>query len=712
MVTRRDLLKSSAATGLLATGVGTSTAGRGKGSVDSFVSRSGTELEVDGETWYFNGTNNFDFVNGVNQCCDLHEQWMSQYADLGFNAVRTWAFLDGTSTPSLELRSFQPEPGEYDEQALDTLDYIVYQARRHGIRLVLPFVDNWPHFGGMDQYVEWSGTAYKHDDFYTDEQCRQWYKQWVEYLLTRENNYTGVEYRNEPAIAIWELANEPEAGTYGTDVLQGWLTDMAAHFKSIDGNHLLSTGLEGFYDREDATRYPYDGSTGTDYLRNHRIDDIDVCTFHLYPKAWNMADEEIVTWIEDHVREAHDRLGKPVYCGEMGMPIENESESTVQQRTEYYREWYDTLERTEANGALAWLVTEDVADKSGGFRIWEDQQRTLDVINSYTQVQRRRSGRPLEGGDDGDDLVPDRMPIVDNCASLDTIDSGEIDALTVDTANTQYFDRADGGTDGARITRDGTTENAWFEYAPAGQIDAVRVAGHEHVDVGGRIEFHEWTESEQQWSRVSTRETTVGGTDGGWISTEYAANLSDGATRFAIQLVGGSEPWGLQIGRVKLAMGQIPGTSEVGPGRFVDDCSSSSAIDSGQVDALTVDRSNTRYFDRQHGGTDGARLTRDRTTENVWFEYAPAGEIESIRVEGHESMRAGGRIEFYEWIESEQRWSRITPRQTRLGTDEGGWLSTEHTADLSDGATRFAIQLTGSSESWGLQVGCVELQTK
>jgi hypothetical protein len=304
------------------------------------------------------------------------------------------------------------------------------------------------------------------------------------------------------------------------------------------------------------------------------------------------------------------------------------------------------------------------------------------------------------------------MPVVHSCSDLEPIDAGDIQSLTLDTTNTGYFDRSHGGTDGARITRDGTTENVWFEYAPGSTIDSFRVEGHEHVDAGGRIEFYEWIEGEQGWSQVKPRETPLGDSQGGWVSTEHTGSLSENATRLAIQLTGGSKAWGLQVGCVELVAARSVTPSDWGPGRFVDDCSAVTVIDSGQVGSLAVDTSNIQYFNRPHGGTDGARLTRAGTTENVWFEYAPAGEIDSIRVEGHEHMRAGGRIEFYEQTQGSQDWSWVATDERTIGDHDGDWVSTEHRAELSDGAARLAIQLTGGSESWGLQVGCVELKTR
>lgn len=42
----------------------------------------------------------------------------------------------------------------------------------------------------MDQYVTWYGLTY-HDDFYTNNQIKQDYKNYVNHLLTRVNTVTG-----------------------------------------------------------------------------------------------------------------------------------------------------------------------------------------------------------------------------------------------------------------------------------------------------------------------------------------------------------------------------------------------------------------------------------------------------------------------------------------------------------------------------------------
>jgi mannan endo-1,4-beta-mannosidase len=66
---------------------------------------------------------------------------------------------------------------------------------------------------------------------------------------------------------------------------------MASYVKSLDSNHMLEVGLEGFYGSETfggATVNPdsYFTQLGTDFIRNNQVWAIDFTTVHSYPDLW------------------------------------------------------------------------------------------------------------------------------------------------------------------------------------------------------------------------------------------------------------------------------------------------------------------------------------------------------------------------------------------------------------------------------------------
>lgn len=77
--------------------------------------------------------------------------------------------------------------------------------------------------------------------------------------------------------------------------MQGWIAEMATYVKSIDSNHLVEVGLEGFYGGSMPTRameFNPNGSTatsagvGTDFIANNQLPGIDFATIHAYPDQW------------------------------------------------------------------------------------------------------------------------------------------------------------------------------------------------------------------------------------------------------------------------------------------------------------------------------------------------------------------------------------------------------------------------------------------
>ncbi|KAL8543606.1 hypothetical protein ACS0TY_004250 [Phlomoides rotata] len=106
-------------------------------------------------------------------------------------------------------------------------------------------------------------------------------------VLTRINSLTGVAYKDDSTILAWELINEPRCQSdVSGKTIQDWVVEMASYVKSIDKNHLLDIGLEGFYGAEKKQINPGAYEVGTDFISNNQIPLIDFATIHIYPETW------------------------------------------------------------------------------------------------------------------------------------------------------------------------------------------------------------------------------------------------------------------------------------------------------------------------------------------------------------------------------------------------------------------------------------------
>ena len=67
---------------------------------------------------------------------------------------------------------------------LQGMDFVLAESKKYNIRLIMTLVNNWGDYGGKTQYVSWA-NAYEgksltsDDDFYTDENIRGWYKNYI-----------------------------------------------------------------------------------------------------------------------------------------------------------------------------------------------------------------------------------------------------------------------------------------------------------------------------------------------------------------------------------------------------------------------------------------------------------------------------------------------------------------------------------------------------
>lgn len=343
---------------------------------EEFVTRDGDRFMLEGEPFVAAGSNNYRpmFLQPA-----VVDQIMAAAADNHHAVLRAWAF-NAIGDPADPTTSIDPQNATtyfqyWDTEAgapavnegangLEQLDYVVASAKEHGVRLVLPLVNNWGPFGGMDQYVQWAGLEH-HGDFYTDETVRGWYREWVEHLLTRVNTITGVAYKDEPTIMAWELANEARCTASGryeagpdctTETLTAWAAEMSEHVRSIDPNHLIGFGDEGFFCDDDAGaagargggHWAYDCSQGVDARAIAQLEHIDMVGLHVYPDHWDTTVEWSEQYILDHVALAAE-VDKPVFIGELGW-------RGHAPRSAVFAQWLTSYFAEGGDVALYWLM--------------------------------------------------------------------------------------------------------------------------------------------------------------------------------------------------------------------------------------------------------------------------------------------------------------------------------------------------------------------
>ncbi|KAI4968368.1 hypothetical protein ZWY2020_058023 [Hordeum vulgare] len=84
------------------------------------------------------------------------------------------------------------------------LDFVVSEAKRYKMRLILSLCNNWEDYEGKARYVRWGKEAgvdlTSNDDFFSDPTLKGYYKAFVEAVLSRINTITNEAYKDDPTI--------------------------------------------------------------------------------------------------------------------------------------------------------------------------------------------------------------------------------------------------------------------------------------------------------------------------------------------------------------------------------------------------------------------------------------------------------------------------------------------------------------------------------
>jgi mannan endo-1,4-beta-mannosidase len=333
------------------------------------VKRAGRVFKVHGQELRFAGANNYYLMY---KSPFMVDDVLSAAAAQGYTVIRTRASIDvgnadgsnsvsgsdGRADGTVYFQFWGGTAPAYNDGAsgLQHLDYAIARAGQLGIKLIIPLVNNWKDFGGIDQYVRWSNGQF-HDQFYTDATLRAWFKAWIAHLLNRVNTITGVRYKDDPTIMAWELANEPRcrgSGVYptsagcSTQTLIAWADEMSHYVKSQSPQQLLTVGDEGFYCAPGATDWTENCSEGVDTVALAQLPQVDFMSFHLYPDLWGKTVAWGTDWINRHYADAQS-INKPAVLGEFGL----EDAST---RNPNYKLWTDAAFQADGAGALYWIL--------------------------------------------------------------------------------------------------------------------------------------------------------------------------------------------------------------------------------------------------------------------------------------------------------------------------------------------------------------------
>ena len=219
---------------------------------------------------------------------------------LGIDNLRILVGGDGDEeTPSHIKPVLQTAPGVYNDTILDGLDYLMAELEKRNMKAVLYLNNAWEWSGGYGTYLEWAGEGKAPDPTYDgyneyvdhvskfvkNDSAKNLSANHVRNIVSRTNRYTKKPYSESPALMSWQIANEPRAfasDSVTKEAFYNWLMDQAALIKSIDPNHMVSTGSEGLY----GCQVDMDL-----WERIHTSPNIDYGILHLWPYNWQWIDK-------------------------------------------------------------------------------------------------------------------------------------------------------------------------------------------------------------------------------------------------------------------------------------------------------------------------------------------------------------------------------------------------------------------------------------
>ena len=347
--------------------------------VNEFARVVDGQFIVDGKPYYFIGTNMWyaAILASEGEGGDTLRLFreLDFLKDLGVDNIRILVGADGESGIHSKIEPIlQPEPGIYNDTLLRGLDRLMVELEKREMKAVLYIGNSWEWSGGYSQYLMWAGAEkapipaldgwHPFRDYVSRfvfcDSCKIMFENHVRFIVSRVNTLTSKPYSEDLAIFSWQVANEPRAfSNEGKELFYEWVVSVAKLIKTLDNNHMVSTGSEGLYGCEVDMDL---------FERIHSSEYIDYLNMHIWPYNWGWASRDSIesklansiketdSYLKNHV-EVAERLGKPIVLEEFGYPRDGFSfnrSSSVRARDEYFSFIFQSIKKSSSErGALA-----------------------------------------------------------------------------------------------------------------------------------------------------------------------------------------------------------------------------------------------------------------------------------------------------------------------------------------------------------------------
>lgn len=252
----------------------------------------------------------------------------------------------------------------FNPKAWAPIDFAFSEAKRTGIKLLIPLCDPYEYYHGSLKTFCVNGVP--KDQFFTHPVAINEFKKYLKSYLNHVNPLTGITIKNSPEVFAFELGNElgqkrPTAGSIAIPT-RAWIKDITIFVKSIAVNTLILNGS--------------DECLGSSVSDDFKVSELDIFSAHFY---WNDFDRLRYGATESL------KVNRPYIIGEYS--------------SKFGSDWFKVIETTaNVKGTFVWSLYPHLNGQrvkhDDGFTFWLDSQTPentkilLTLTNHFRRLQK------------------------------------------------------------------------------------------------------------------------------------------------------------------------------------------------------------------------------------------------------------------------------------------------------------------------------------